>query len=249
MSRSDNFALYAAYYNLLYADKDYAAEANYVSELLLTYGKNVKTILEFGSGTGRHGKLLQEMGYFVQGIERSEMMIEIARAGGFTCTKADISEYYSDQKYDSVISLFHVISYLNENDKLIATFENAAKHLSDGGLFVFDVWYSPAVFTSKAETRVRRIESAEMEIIRIAEPKTLVNKNVIEVNFNILVKNHENQIINELNEIHPMRHFTIPEIELLAKLTGFEVICAQSFLDGGEPSEHTWGVCFVLRKI
>jgi hypothetical protein len=46
-----------------------------------------------------------------------------------------------------------------------------------------------------------------------------------------------------------MRHFSIPEIELLAKLTGFEIIKTEEFLSGETPGPNTWGVCFVLSKV
>jgi hypothetical protein len=45
-----------------------------------------------------------------------------------------------------------------------------------------------------------------------------------------------------------MRHFSIPEIHMLASFTGFELLKAEEFLSGNEPSENTWGVNFILRK-
>ena len=53
-----NFEKYSYYYDLLYKDKNYEAEADYVKTKLLQQKQNIKTILEFGSGTGRHAKLL-----------------------------------------------------------------------------------------------------------------------------------------------------------------------------------------------
>lgn len=71
---ADVFDAYSSYYDLLYRDKDYAAEADYVAQLLRTYG-NAGDLLEFGSGTGRHGRLLSQRGYRVTGVERSAAMI------------------------------------------------------------------------------------------------------------------------------------------------------------------------------
>ena len=45
-----------------------------------------------------------------------------------------------------------------------------------------------------------------------------------------------------------MRHFSIPEIALLADLTNFTVIKTEEFGTQEKPSENTWGVCFVLQK-
>ena len=62
---TDVFDAYSAYYDLLYQDKDYVAEVAYVDSLLNMYGKDVIELLEFGSGTGIHGKLLAEKNYKV----------------------------------------------------------------------------------------------------------------------------------------------------------------------------------------
>ena len=66
-----NFEKYSAFYDLLYRDKDYAAEADYVAERIRSVVPDARSILEFGSGTGRHGRLLAAMGFDVHGIERS----------------------------------------------------------------------------------------------------------------------------------------------------------------------------------
>ena len=60
------FNAYGSYYDLLYRDKDYSAEADYIAKLLARYGESSGAeLLEFGSGTGKHGRLLAERGYRV----------------------------------------------------------------------------------------------------------------------------------------------------------------------------------------
>jgi hypothetical protein len=46
-----------------------------------------------------------------------------------------------------------------------------------------------------------------------------------------------------------MRHFSLPELDLLASVAGFERLCAEAFLTGEAPGEETWGVCLVLRRL
>ena len=57
------FQKFSNYYELLYHDKDYAAEAEYINNLIIRNGKNSKKILEFGSGTGKHANILSKLGY------------------------------------------------------------------------------------------------------------------------------------------------------------------------------------------
>lgn len=243
-----NFNLYSKYYNLLYNTKDYKEEAKYVSNCIKLYFPSAQTILEFGSGTGGHGLILQKMDYDIYGLERSQQMVEEALISGFPCKQADITNYVLDLKYDVVISLFHVISYINDNKSLIKVFQNACNSLNSNGLFIFDVWYTPAVYNQKPETRIKKVENSEISVIRIAEPEIHLNKNVVDVNYSILVKDKKTNKWLEFLEKHPMRHFSIPEIQLIANQTGFELINAEEFLTGKQPSEKTWGVNFILKK-
>src|SRR5271169_1747382 len=95
-----NFQKYSAFYDLLYLDKDYTAEADYVAATVRSAAPTARSILELGSGTGRHGRLLAAMGFDVHGIERSPEMVFLAQstsgpsssegAGAFTCEVGDL---------------------------------------------------------------------------------------------------------------------------------------------------------------
>lgn len=247
-----NFQKYSQYYDLLYKDKNYKNESNYVIDKIKKFNSNAESILELGSGSGSHAFFLSENGYEITGIEQSQEMINQSlqkNISNFKSILGDISKTKIDQKFDVVVSLFHVISYLNDNNSLINCFQNTYNHLNDDGIFIFDVWYSPAVFHQKPETRIKKLENQEIEILRIAESQIISEKNVVEVNFDVFIKDKKTKISENLKEMHLMRHFSIPEIELLAKFTGFEIVLVEEFLTEKKPSEETWGVCFILKKL
>jgi SAM-dependent methyltransferase len=243
------FNAYSRYYDLLYRDKDYAAEADYVRSLLHRHGVEAGDLLEFGSGTGKHGCLLAQQGYKVHGIERSAEMVAAAQlAPGFMCQQGDIANINMGRAYSAVLSLFHVISYQTTNQQLRAVFANAALHLNPDGLFLFDFWYSPAVYAQKPTVRVRRMTDDQVEITRIAEPVTHANENRVDVHYTIIARELATGNVHTLQEVHPMRHFSLPEIDLLAESHGLERIGAEEFSTGEAPSEDTWGVCVILQK-
>jgi SAM-dependent methyltransferase len=243
------FNLYGHYYDLLYRDKDYSEEVKYITSLLIRHGISSGELLEFGSGTGKHGSLLAELGYRVHGIERSPEMVALADVKpGFSCEVGDICTSSMGHIYDGVISLFHVVSYQTVNSDVLAVFKNAAMHIKSGGVFIFDFWYSPAVYSQKPVVRIKRIDDSEVQITRIAEPVIDLNSNRVDVNYTIFVRSIASGEFNVLNEVHPMRHFSLPEIDLLAHSTGFERVAAEEFLTGAQPSGSTWGVCVVLKK-
>jgi len=243
------FQLSSQYYDLFYSGKDTGAEVKYIDNLLKKYGVSGNSLLEFGSGTGRHGCLLASLGYEVHGIERSETMVAASQqVEGFSCEHGDITSTIVPKKFDAVISLFHVVSYQVTNENLNAVFKNACQHLDTGGLFIFDIWYSPAVLTQQPECRIKKLSTTDVEITRIAEPQVHPNTNCVEVHYTVISHELKNKRFSSFEEIHPMRHFSLPEIDLVSEYNSFKRIAAEEWLTGSQLSQETWGACVVLRK-
>ena len=78
--------------------------------------------------------------------------------------------------------------------------------------------------------------------------KLLDRENVVEVHYHLILKDKATGDISKIEEVHPMRHYSEPEIELAAELTGFKVLKVEEFLTREIPSQKTWGVCFILRR-
>ncbi len=245
-----SFDEYAKYYDLLYKDKDYEAEVAYISSLLDKFSHENRRVLEFGSGTGIHGSLLANKSRKIDGIELSPGMVSQAReTENFSVTIGDIATTKTGKKYGTVLSLFHVISYLTTREKQLEVFKNANSHLEMGGGFIFDVWYSQAVHKSKPEVRVKRMEDSNYEIVRLAEPNVFETENNVEVNYSIFIREKSNTDFQLIRESHLLHHFSDDEISDLAHDTGFAVIGSEEFLTEKSPSSGTWGVCYILKKI
>jgi len=243
------FDAYARYYDLVNREKDYAAEAQYVASLIEDHGGETATLLDIGCGTGRHAELLAGSGLQVEGLDRAEEMITQARSRrpdiGYHV--GDVCDFNLGKQFDAVSALFHVISYLTEDEQLQAAFRNIREHLAPGGLFVFDCWHGPAVLHQRPEVRIRRLLEKSSRIERIAEPEMLPEKNRVNVNFQIFVEEDGNW--SEFTENHPMRYLFQPEIEELLAGSGMEILRAEEWLTGNEPSEDSWSVVYVARVV
>lgn len=249
MKNLQPFEAYSHYYDLLYREKDYVAEANSINRLLRYYSPDCRTVLEFGCGTGKHARLLAKQGYKITGVERSaDMLAKASACDGIQYLEADIRFVQLEQRFDSVISLFHVMSYQISNQDVLAVFSRAAEHLLPGGLFVFDVWYTPAVLKQRPENRVRRMQDDSVEVFRVAEPIIYPNQNQVDVNYTVFIKDLATNQLTQLTERHPMRHFSLPELDLFASQTGFVRLAAEDLLTGNVPGEDTWGICLVFQK-
>lgn len=249
------FQDYAYYYNLFYSDKDYENEAKQIKQLIERYAKKgVKTILNMGCGTGKHDFALAQMGYQMTGIDLSNNMIEIAKG---TAEKveykprfevADVRSYEPDRKYDMVISLFHVMSYQNQNEDVIQAFKTAGKALESGSLFVFDVWYGPGVLTERPEMRVKQVEDEDNIAIRYASPVMCAEKNLVDVNYNVIIIEKRTSVARKIEETHHMRYFFAPEIEFMLNETGFSLLDCVECNTLGKTDYNSWTAFFVAVK-
>ena len=241
------FDAYARYYDLLNQEKDYPAEAQYVASLIKKHGGGKSTLLDIGCGTGRHAKLLATAGFEVEGLDRAEAMIAQARLRnpGIEYHVGDVCRLDLGKRFGVVSALFHVVSYLTEDDQLRDALQHIRDHLEPRGLLIFDCWHGPAVLHQRPELRIRRLGHEGSRVVRIAEPEMLPDRNRVNVNYQVFVEEDGNW--SEFTEQHPMRYLFRPEIEALLSDAGMEILRAEEWLTGKEPGEDTWSVVYVAR--
>lgn len=245
--------LYSQYYDLLYQDKDYIGEVEYINGLIKTYKGEALTILDLGCGTGKHAELLCDTGYNVHGVDLSTDMLKIAeqrrvgKENRLSFGHSNILELALNQKFDVVISLFHVMSYQNSNQELIQAFQVAKNHLKEDGVFIFDFWYGPAVLTDLPTTRIKRLENDLIKVSRIAEPILHPQLNLVDVHYDVFIQNKSNEEIVEKKELHKMRYFFDTELDLICEHVGFEVLDKFKWMNSDSPSLDSWNVVWVLK--
>jgi SAM-dependent methyltransferase len=248
------FGPYAQYYDLLYRDKDYRGEAAFVHRLLQSRKPETRTVLDLGCGTGAHAEALAALGVSVHGVDRSDGMLaaaerrraaaEPALAERMTFSAGDVRTVRLARSFDAVVALFHVASYQVGNDGLRALFETAREHLVPGGLFVFDAWYGPAVLTDPPVVRVKRMEDDRIQVTRVAEPVLHANRNVVDVNYQVLIRNRATGAVDELAERHEMRYLFLPEVDMLFDEFGFTRVACGQWMTEREAGTHSWNVYF-----
>ncbi|WAR44086.1 class I SAM-dependent DNA methyltransferase [Methylomonas rapida] len=253
------FDHYARYYDLLYQDKDYAAEAAYVASHIQKCNPSAQTILELGCGTGAHAEFLARLGFSVIGVDMSQTMLEQAEtrkaglpieiAEKLTFIQGDVRSIRTGEYYDAVISLFHVMSYQISNSDLEDAFATAATHLNPGGVFLFDFWYGPAVLSQKPETRERELENEKIKISRIAEPEMFLSENKINVNYRFLIEELATGKITKMSEKHCMRYLFKPELELFMKHAGFQPVSFVEWMTNTPMTSDGWSSFSVAKWV
>ncbi|MFZ8805753.1 MAG: class I SAM-dependent DNA methyltransferase [Candidatus Calescibacterium sp.] len=242
---------YAQFYDMLYKDKDYESESNYIISLIKKYNPEAKSILDLGCGTGRHAELFSNKGFIVLGVDQSKYMLNEAmnrKNNNLDFIEGDVRFLKLDKKFGVVTALFHVLSYQITNKDVESLIRTAYNHLNKNGLFIFDFWYGPAVIIQKPEVRIKELENDNIKFIRIAKPMIDFSRNVVKVCYKIFVVDKKNKTFLEHEESHPMRFFFDPELELFIENIGFKLESKFSWLKFEKPSENDWSVVWVVRK-
>ena len=254
---SSPFEAYSRCYDLLYRDKDYAAETAYVSGLMRERAPQGRRVLELGCGTGGHAEQLARLGYTVQGIDLSEGMLERAQARRavlpaqiaqrLTFSLGDARSLRLAASFDVVMAMFHVMSYQTTNADLQAAYATAGAHLAAGGVFLYDYWYGPAVLRQLPSVRVRRLHDELTRVTRIAEPVMHWQRNVCDVNLTLFVETLASGSVLQFPETHPMRYLFPPELALIEG-TQWHEAQDHAWMSAQAPDADSWYALRVLSK-
>ncbi len=244
------FGELAKYYDLIYKDKDYHKEANFIEECFTKYLKPNK-MLEIGCGTGNYTKIFSEKGYAMTGIDISEEMLKVARSK-CTCKffNMDIRNLSLYSKFDCCIALFAVMGYITKDSDIKQTLINIHKHLKNGGIFVFDVWNGLAVLKHLPEDRIKEVEDDEFKLKRYAHPTLKASNNICDVDYRLIVLTKVSKETFEINEKHIVRFYFPQEMEHHLESAGFKLLKICPFLDlNGKVTEDIWNMTIIAKAV
>jgi ubiquinone/menaquinone biosynthesis C-methylase UbiE len=133
---------HAVLYDVFYADKPYAAEADFVKSRLEKFGvPSGAEVIDIACGTGRHAIALAAYGYRVTGVDHSEDMLARARDSASKAT-ASIEFHLRDmrnidlpaQRFHGATCLFDSIGYVATTPHVLQALGSIYEHLHPGVL-------------------------------------------------------------------------------------------------------------------
>ena len=250
--------IYSEVYDLIYQDKNYESECNLIEDIFRKYSKRpVQSILDLGCGTGNHAIPLAKRGYKVTGVDLSESMLEHARVKVenskekklLKFIQGDIRSINLKQKFDAAIMMFAVLGYQLENSDVFSTLKCVRKHLKKDSLFIFDVWYGPAVLREKPSQKIKILSNSKGRVLRVASGELDIMKHLCTVHY-LVWQLEKNKIVQEIEEHHTMRFFFLKELEFFLQVSGLEIIHWGAFPQfKSKTSESTWNIIGVAKAI
>jgi SAM-dependent methyltransferase len=133
-----SYRAFARFYDAVQGDR--ADDAAYLRDLLARHRPPVESVLELACGTG---SILAQLraDYEVTGLDASPEMLSVAAAKlpGVRLVEADMTQFALGERFDAVACVYDSINHLLEFAQWEALFDRVVEHLSDRGVFVFDV--------------------------------------------------------------------------------------------------------------
>ncbi len=241
--------VYSEAYDLFYQDKDYEAECDVIEEMFQRHaGGRVGAILDLGCGTGNHAIPLAHRGYQVTGVDRSSEMLKHAKtkvqrqhtepkkAPQFL--KGDVRCLELAQSFDAVIMMFAVLGYQLTNPDLFSTLETVRQLLKPGGLFIFDVWYGPAVLAIRPGDKIKEIPTSDGKVIRMASGTLDVRRHLCQVDYRLLEISGD-RVEKDSTERHNMRYFFPMELDMALSFNKLKLQSLTAFPNLEQAADET----------
>lgn len=137
----------ALLYDDLMADVDYAAWADYIRDIIESYGAPGRRLLDLGCGTGSLTIKLHQLGFDIIGADLSADMLSVAAEKGLACglgierwKAMDMRTLrFAPASFDIVLCACDGLNYLANDTELDTVLRSVKDILRPGGLLLFDV--------------------------------------------------------------------------------------------------------------
>jgi SAM-dependent methyltransferase len=247
--------LYSSGYDLLNEGKNYSDELKFVFDTISSISGDIfepKSVIDFGCGSGKHLAELSSDVSKVFGVDRSEEMLTIARRNlpeSFKLINSEIGDFNTTEKFDLVMSLFHVASYQTTLPEIITYWQSLSNCLSDDGYIFVDFWHRPAWESDPPAKRVTERSNGNLSVRRISTPSIDYLLGTVDIDIEVRFKDL-NGTEECYVELHKLRSFTLLELQLASKSSGLEIIKSGTWLNSQSTLvPDSWYGYLVLRKI
>ena len=124
-------------YDLVYPDT--VERVPFVKKLLEKHGKT--SVLELGIGTGLFAIPLHEAGFHIEGLEISQVMIDVVgrRAPKLKVHIGDMRNYTIKRRYDAILALSSVLVFVNNEQEVKQCLQRCYDHLEPKGMLLLEL--------------------------------------------------------------------------------------------------------------
>ena len=246
--------LYSSGYDLLNEGKNYSAEMDFVFNAISSISGSrfePKSAIDFGCGSGKHLAQLGSSVSKVFGVDRSAEMLAIAESKlpeSYRLVNSEIGEFKSSEKFELVMSLFHVASYQTTVPEIMSYWRSLSQCLSDDGYIFVDFWHRPPWESDPPVERLTEKSNSSVTVKRRSTPVVDLVQGIVDISIDVSFSSRDKPA-ESYTEKHRLRAFTALEIQLASETMGLEVVKFGAWMDlEGNLEQSTWYGYAVLKK-
>jgi ubiquinone/menaquinone biosynthesis C-methylase UbiE len=209
------FAQSSAYYDAIYAKKDYAGEVTKLANVVqANLRRPARSLLDVACGTGRHLEHLAPW-VRVEGIDLNEELLAAARR-----RLPDVPFHVGDMRnFEVVTCLFSAITYALTAEALNQAIATMARHVAPNGLLIIEPWWSPDNWLVDQKPKALFVDEPDLKLVRMALSGRDGNLGTIELHFLIGDKHG----IQSFTELHRFALFTGEQMHAAFEEAGLRV--------------------------
>ena len=242
--------LHARLYDVVYADKPYRDEAQFVDTLLRNAGVSGGRLLDVACGTGRHASKFDELGWEVTGVDISEELLEHARRNvpDARFVQQDMRRLeLAGERFAAITCLFDSIGYAVDDKDIVATLKAFRRHLEANGAVVLEFLHAPTLLREASPLRVRTFTlPGGDELLRISRTRLDERRSVMEVDFELLELHADGRYIR-WSESHTNRFLSLDEMEAFLRDSDLQLDRFVPAYSDGEIDDETFHVLALAK--
>ncbi|ADC87415.1 MULTISPECIES: class I SAM-dependent DNA methyltransferase [Staphylococcus] len=232
------------FYDLFTQDQPYDLWFDIVQQLSVSLPSNPK-ILDIGCGTGTLTSMLTNIGE-VTGMDLSVDMLAIAtqKSNQVQWLEGDMTDFNLNLSFDLITIFCDSLNYLPETNDVTQTFANIFNHLSDDGIFIFDVhtpYKMETLFNNQNYIEEQNDTFLAWQAFRGEVPLSVYH----EMTF-FKLNDHKNY--QRFDESHYQRTFDETQYRLMLKQAGFNHIKTFTDFNMNEHSDNGLRLFFIVQK-
>ena len=224
MAETEPYSAFAAAYDVAGFARFSQSMIGVTQGLMARHRAAPRRLLDLACGTGVAAVAFARLGYEVVGVDRSEAMLERARARAeqlpMTLLCQDMRELALSQTVDLAVCLYDSLNYLLVEDDLRRTFQRVAASLNSGGLFLFDMNTISGLAVRWGTSQGIQADADDVFVAY----KTEFDHETDVATMTITGFVREGELYRRFSEVHRERGYPLAAIESGLRTAGMEVL-------------------------
>ncbi|MBP3038936.1 class I SAM-dependent methyltransferase [Bacillaceae bacterium Marseille-Q3522] len=245
------YGKFAYLYDQLMKDVPYEKWLQLIQMIFSKYGGKREKFLDLACGTGELSVRLAASGFEVTGVDLSSDMLAIAqeKASHYQQKLLFFEKNMTDLDglgiFDAVGIFCDSLNYLESENDVKKTFQAVYKHLTAGGLFLFDVH---SIYKMNTQFSHQTFAYNGEEISYIWQCFQGDYENSVEHELSFFSLDHKTKQYQRFDELHKQRTFPINVYRRWLQAAGFTVLQIIGDFDDAAALETAERIFFVAGK-